>query len=72
MSQRLTPVKRRVLIQRLKRLGWEGPYLGGDHAYMKKEAKKIPIPNDSEIDVGLLRRIMDEAGITREEWFSAK
>jgi predicted RNA binding protein YcfA (HicA-like mRNA interferase family) len=29
----------------------------------------IPNPHQSDISVGLLQRILRQAGITREEWF---
>ena len=70
MSKRLTPVTRRELVKKFKRLGWEGPFPGGDHAYMKKQSHKIPIPKNQEIDTSLLRRILREADISREEWFA--
>lgn len=31
---RLSPVSRRVLIRRLKKLDFNGPYLGGRHEFM--------------------------------------
>jgi len=32
--------------------------------------RQVYIPNDKEIDAGLLRVILNEAGISREEWFN--
>ncbi len=32
-------------------------------------ARKLHIPNVKEIDAGLLRVILTEAGISRDEWF---
>jgi len=32
-------------------------------------ARKLHIPNVKEIDTGLLRVILNEAGISRDEWF---
>ena len=71
MSQRLTPIKRRELIKRLRWLGWEGPFPGGSHHYMKKQAHTIPIPSYAEIDSGKLREMLQEFNISREEWLSA-
>ena len=71
MSRRLHPVKRRELIRRLRRLGWEGPFPGGDHFHMKKDGRPVPIPNVQEIDTGLLRRILNQTETSREEWFAA-
>ena len=45
MSQRLTPVSRTELIARFRRLGWQGPRRGGNHAYMSRGPHKVRIPN---------------------------
>lgn len=37
------PIKRKDLISYLRRLGFEGPYPGGNHQYMVKEKEKITI-----------------------------
>ena len=73
MSRRLGPVKRRDLISRLKKLGWRGP-IPSRHDYMDYMvlgARKVHIPNAKETDAGLLRVILNEAGISRDEWFDA-
>ena len=74
MSNRLTPVSRRDLIKRLREIGFVGPYIGPDHAFMIRGTNRIKIPNPhkQEIDVNLLLEILREAGISREEWFSTK
>ena len=69
MSRRLGPVKRRDLIRRLKVLGWRGP-VPSRHDYMVLGARKVHIPNVKEIDAGLLRVILNEAEISRDEWFN--
>ncbi|MCY4663135.1 MAG: type II toxin-antitoxin system HicA family toxin [Acidimicrobiaceae bacterium] len=63
------PVKRRDLIRRLKMLGWRGP-IPSRHDFMVLGARKVHIPNVKEIDAGLLRVILNELGISRDEWFS--
>jgi predicted RNA binding protein YcfA (HicA-like mRNA interferase family) len=47
-----------------------GPYIGGKHQYMVKEQIKLAIPNlhQSDIDQGLLARILRQARIDRNEW----
>jgi predicted RNA binding protein YcfA (HicA-like mRNA interferase family) len=64
------PVKRRELIQCLRRLGFEGPYAGGKHQFMIRVQVTIHIPNPHQGDIGreLLARILRQAGITREQW----
>ncbi|HFE66962.1 MAG TPA: type II toxin-antitoxin system HicA family toxin [Chloroflexi bacterium] len=64
------PVKRRKLIQNLRKLGFEGPYSGGNHQFMVKGDLRLVIPNPHKGDISraLLSRILKQAGITREEW----
>lgn len=59
------------MIRRLKSLGWEGPYSGGRHQFMVKGRAQLTIPNPHgghDIGVNLLKLILDEAEISREEW----
>jgi len=71
---RLTPVKWRDLVQRLRALGFEGPFAGGRHLYMARGDLVLTIPNPhrQEIDVDLLRRILRRADISRQEWDKTK
>ncbi len=66
----LTPVSRRELIQRLRQLGFEGPYTGGRHVFMLRGDQRLVIPNPhrNEISVDLLRRILKQGEIPRERW----
>jgi predicted RNA binding protein YcfA (HicA-like mRNA interferase family) len=70
---RLTPVSRKELISRLRRLGFEGPYAGGSHEFMLRGVRRLVVPNlhRAEIGVDLLARILRQAGITREQWLGA-
>ena len=70
---RLTPISRRELIRRLKRLGFEGPYTGGRHEFMLRGDRRLILPNPhrGDISVDLLARLLRQAGITREEWQSS-
>jgi predicted RNA binding protein YcfA (HicA-like mRNA interferase family) len=69
----LNPVSRRELVRKLKRLGFEGPFPGGKHQWMRRGGLRLTIPNphEGEIDPGLIRRILLQAGITIEEWMNA-
>jgi predicted RNA binding protein YcfA (HicA-like mRNA interferase family) len=72
---RLTPVSQKDLIKRLRFLGWEGPEYRSDHPFMlKKEVPplKIPNPHSTDISVDLLRRILRQAGISRNEWLRSR
>ncbi len=66
----LSPVSRRELIERLRKLGYEGPYHGGKHALMVRGHVRLTIPNVHGCDIGapLLHRILRQAGVSRKEW----
>ncbi|WP_353932270.1 type II toxin-antitoxin system HicA family toxin [Okeanomitos corallinicola TIOX110] len=67
---RLTPVSGNELVQRLRELGFEGPYAGGKHPQMRRGDLTVIIPNphEGDISVGLLSRLLRQAGVSREEW----
>ena len=67
---RLRPVSRRELVQRLRALGFQGPYQEGKHPFMVRGSLRVPVPNPHEGDIGidLLSRILRLAGISRDEW----
>ena len=67
---RLIPVSRRELVERFKELGFDGPYSGGKHPQMRRGNLTIIIPNShqGDISVGLLRRILQQANVSKEEW----
>lgn len=69
----LNPVPRRELVRKLKALGFEGPFPGGRHQWMRRGALRLTIPNPhpGSIDPGLIRRILRQAGITLDEWVNA-
>jgi len=73
MTARLSPVSRRELIARLRKLGFEGPYAGGKHHLMVRGTRRLVLPNVHGHDIGsdLLSRVLRHAGITREEWRSS-
>jgi predicted RNA binding protein YcfA (HicA-like mRNA interferase family) len=64
------PISRVNLIRNLRALGFDGPYSGGNHAYMIRGARRIAIPNPHQgmIGVNLLERILRQANVTREDW----
>ena len=67
---KLTPVSWRELVKRLRELGFQGPYAGGRHPQMRRGDVTVIIPNPhgGDIGVGLLRRLLRQAGVSREEW----
>jgi predicted RNA binding protein YcfA (HicA-like mRNA interferase family) len=67
---KLTSISWKKLVQRLNKLGFEGPYYGGKHPYMVKgdTVLTIPNPHKREIEPDLLSRILRQADINRDEW----
>jgi predicted RNA binding protein YcfA (HicA-like mRNA interferase family) len=71
---RLTPCSRAEFIGKLKKLGFDGPFAGAKHQVMSAPGKAnviVPNPHRGDISVGLLRRILRDANIDREEWTRA-
>lgn len=66
------PISRRDLIRVLHALGFEGPYPGGKHSFMRRGDIDLRIPNPHEGDIGreLLSRLLKQAGVSREDWES--
>lgn len=60
----------RKLVQKFRRLGFDGPYSGGRHLFMTKENLKVHIPNPHGKDVSkyLVVEILRQANIPSEEW----
>ena len=69
---KLAPVSRRVLIEKLRKLGFTGPFSGTRHQYMERGAEKIFIPNPHGKDIGapLIKAIIEQVGIVLEEFLS--
>ena len=67
---RLAPISRSDLIKRLRTLGWEGPISGRKHQHMVRGNVQLTIPNPhgGDIGVNLLKIILKEAGISRDQW----
>jgi len=66
----LRPVSRAQLIRQLRVLGFIGPFSGGHHAFMSRGDidVRMPNPHDKDIGVPLLRRILEQADVSRSEW----
>ena len=63
-------IKRKDLVNTLKRAGFDGPHAGGKHEFMVKGNLRLTLPNphQGEISKDLLFRILKQVGISREEW----
>jgi hypothetical protein len=68
------PISRKVLVRRLEKLGFEGPFPGGRHDFMRRSSDrlKLALPRadakSREIGVELQKRILREIGISTSEW----
>ena len=73
---RLSEVSWKELVSRLRMLGFEGPFLSsGPHPYfMRRDDLTVDLPNPhkKDIGVGLLKKILKQAEVSREEWLSAE
>ena len=69
---KLTPLKSRQVIEKLRALGCDGPFAGGRHNRMvhRETGKIIPIPmhGSKDVSVGLIRAVIRDVGITPDEW----
>ena len=61
-----------MILRKLRQLGFVGPIAGGRHSRMihPQTGQIIPVPmhKGKDVGVGLIREIIREVGITREEW----
>jgi len=66
----LGPIKRRDLVRYLKELGFSGPFSGGKHQFMVQGNRTLWVPNPhrGEIGIGLLTRVLRQAGIEKRDW----
>ena len=75
---RWRPVKRRLFIQRLIKLGFDGPISGTRHEFMVYQGQRLAIPSNAEFSVPQLHFMLREVGtivghaISAEEWQSLK
>ena len=70
---KLSPVRWKELVRRLRKLGFEGPFIGGRHPYMVKGNLVLTIPNPYRQEIGpaLLSRILRQAEVSRRMWEEA-
>lgn len=58
------------MVQRFRRLGFDGPYSGGRHLFMIKDGLKLHIPNPHRGDISkhLIGEILRQANISNDDW----
>lgn len=66
----LSPLPRRILIKKLRKLGFSGPYPATRHEFMKRGNEKIFIPNPHGKDIGLpiIKNIIHQLKISNQEF----
>ena len=71
---KLTPAKPRIIVKKLRRLGFEGPFGGGRHVVMRHPETRIKIPvpmhKGKDMPIGTLRAIIRQANVSVEEWLA--
>lgn len=71
---KLNPEKPIDIIRKLRKLGYEGPFGGGRHVFMRhvQSNKKIPVPvhGGRDIPISTLRAIIRQAGVSVEDWLN--
>ena len=67
---KLGPISRANLVRALRKAGFEGPFSGTDHAFMRLGERVVRVPNPHGNDIGpnLLAEILRQAGISRKKW----
>ena len=58
------------MLRRLRALGWAGPFQKGKHPFVVKDEIRLTIPNPhhGDIDWSLMKRILQSAEISPDEW----
>ncbi|MGR3179966.1 MAG: type II toxin-antitoxin system HicA family toxin [Candidatus Anammoxibacter sp.] len=61
------------MIRKLRKLGFEGPFSGGKHSYMKRNSYRqtIPNPHGKDISAELIKEILKQADIFVNDWLAA-
>jgi len=71
-----SPCKRRDFIHQLRKLGFDGPFVGTRHHFMVYKEHRLAIPSNREYSISQLRIMIRETEsvlgrkITVEEWNS--
>lgn len=65
---KLPVVSSRELIKILIKRGFQYSSTNGSHQVFKKDNRLVTVPHRKEIGKGLFRKILNEAGISREDF----
>jgi predicted RNA binding protein YcfA (HicA-like mRNA interferase family) len=56
-------------VRAVRKIGYEWDHTEGSHMILRHPSRRrLSVPRHSELGRGLLRRLIDEAGLTREEF----
>jgi len=68
----LSPLPRRILIKKLRKLDFSGPHSAARHEYMKRGSEKIFIPNPHGKDIGIpiIKKIIQQLKIPNQEFLN--
>ncbi len=58
-------------VKALRRLGYESMRQTGSHHIMRRESRSIVVPMHKPIKPGTLRGMLDQAGVTLDEFMEA-
>jgi len=69
---KLSPLPRRILIKKLRKIGFEGPFPATRHEYMRRDGEKIFIPNPHGKDIGIpiIKKIISQVKISNQEFLN--
>lgn len=71
---KLKSLSRKEFIKKLKALGLEGPFQGGDHQFMCSKKCKIKIPNphsQKDVPTFIIQLTIKQLEISRDDWIKA-
>ena len=71
----LSPVSRDELIKGLRLFGFEGPFTASDHEVMTRGKFTFKVPNPhkkKDIGVPLLKKLLNQVGISTKDWLARK
>lgn len=69
----INPLPPREIYRKFQALGFDGPFHGGKHSFMKKGklTVRVPNPHGQDISRGLIREILRQANVNVEDWEKA-
>ncbi len=73
MKRRITPLKRKKLLQKLRKLGCTGPHFGRKHqkVFYFGKYSRVPNPHKGDIDPRIIKEILKELDISVSDFLDA-